>query len=188
MPSIFSHAVASSALAYALTREPLPPRFWALAAVCSVIPDLDVLGFVIGIPYGSVWGHRGFSHSLLFGVLCGAALAMTFLRLRGTRHAFKLAVVLALATLTHAAFDSLTNGGLGVALLAPVSADRYFAPWRPIEVSPIGTAFFSARGARVLASEIAWVWFPSFVLVGIGWAQRRWRSTATGSRDSAPDE
>ena len=37
--------------------------------VCSVIPDLDVIGIQVGIQYGDFWGHRGFTHSLLFAAL-----------------------------------------------------------------------------------------------------------------------
>ena len=63
---------------------------------------------------------------------------------------------------THATvtFDSLTNGGLGVAFFWPWSAERYFLPFEVIEVSPIGIGFFSARGAGVLLSELVWVWMP----------------------------
>jgi len=58
-------------------------------------------------------------------------------------------------------FRALTNGGSGIALLWPFSAERYFAPIQVIEVAPISVSrFFSARGAQVLLSELRWIWAP----------------------------
>ena len=55
----------------------------------------------------------------------------------------------------------MTDGGLGIAFFSPFNLQRYFLPWRPIHVSPIGVSrFFSARGLRILWSEILWVWLP----------------------------
>jgi len=52
-----------------------------------------------------------------------------------------------------------------VAFLAPFDDRRFFFPFRPIQVSPIGIArFFSARGLAVLRSELVWVWLPSALL------------------------
>ncbi len=60
----------------------------------------------------------------------------------------------------------MTNGGLGVAFFAPFDNTRYFFPWRPIQVSPIGAkAFFSAAGWRVIKSELIWVWLPSIAVI-----------------------
>ena len=57
--------------------------------------------------------------------------------------------------------DAFTSGGLGIALLAPFDNHRYFFPYTPIKVSPIGiSAFFSDWGIRVLISEFKWVWLP----------------------------
>jgi len=55
---------------------------------------------------------------------------------------------------SHPLLDALTDGGLGVALLWPFSAERFFFPWRPIPVSPIGVGFFSLRGIRVALAEL----------------------------------
>jgi inner membrane protein len=89
-----------------------------------------------------------------------------------------------LVTLSHPLLDMLTNGGLGIALFAPLSGQRYFLPWRPIEVSPIGVRFFSARGLEVVVSEIVWVWLPAlFVLLGAS-AYRKVRGTGTKRGDS----
>ena len=68
------------------------------------------------------------------------------------------AVVLA----THPLLDTLTDGGLGCALFWPIDLTRYFAPWRPIQVAPIGLAFLSSYGAIVAMSEIV-LFLPLFV-------------------------
>ena len=32
----------------------------------SLLPDLDAVGFSLGVAYGAPWGHRGATHSLVF--------------------------------------------------------------------------------------------------------------------------
>lgn len=168
MPTIFSHAIFSSALGAAYATKPMPAKFWFWAATCSVLPDLDVIAFWFDIPYRSIWGHRGFTHSLLFAVLTGCVIAWSVFRRKDlaamNRSRASLAIFFSLATISHLVLDSFTSGGLGVALFAPLENSRYFAPWRPIKVSPIGADFFSTRGLLVLASEIIWVWLPAFVV------------------------
>ncbi|MCA8967543.1 MAG: metal-dependent hydrolase, partial [Planctomycetes bacterium] len=85
------------------------------------------------------------------------------------------AVFLFLATASHGLLDAFTDGGLGIALLAPFSSMRWFAPWRPIAVAPIGVgAFFSEWGLRVMVSELRWVWLPVLAVAGpVAWW--RWR-------------
>lgn len=141
-------------------------------AVCSVIPDLDVIGFRFGIKYGEMLGHRGLTHSIFFAVLLAAfftaLLAESHLSARLWVFTF-----LFFSTLSHAVLDAMTNGGMGVAFFSPFQNDRYFFPWRPIEVSPIGVGrFLSDRGLRVLSSELRWVWAPSAIIYVIGYLFR----------------
>jgi len=39
--------------------------FLGLLIVCTLLPDVDVVGFFLGVRYSTALGHRGFSHSLL---------------------------------------------------------------------------------------------------------------------------
>jgi inner membrane protein len=55
---------------------------------------------------------------------------------------------------SHPLLDTLTDGGLGCALFWPFHDHRYFAPWRPIPVAPIGRIFFSRAGASVALAEL----------------------------------
>ena len=66
--------------------------------------------------------------------------------------------MVALVVASHGLLDALTDGGLGAALLWPFSDERFFAPWRPLPVAPIGARFWSgARASRWLAFELALV-------------------------------
>jgi membrane-bound metal-dependent hydrolase YbcI (DUF457 family) len=54
----------------------------------------------------------------------------------------------------HPLLDTMTDGGLGCALFWPIDLRRYFAPWRPIPVAPIGLAFLSPAGIFVAVIEL----------------------------------
>ncbi|HEV7747418.1 MAG TPA: metal-dependent hydrolase [Pyrinomonadaceae bacterium] len=165
MPTIFSHAIFASAIGKAYVPETQQLRFWVLTATCAMLPDADAVGFAFGVRYGSMLGHRGLTHSIAFAVLVGLVVGtLAFEKEPTAIRRLKLVLYFALITLSHPLLDALTNGGLGVALFAPFSAVRYFFPWRPIEVSPIGMRFFSERGLEVLASEVIWVWLPALLI------------------------
>jgi inner membrane protein len=122
-----------------------------------------------------MFGRRGITHSIAFAGLVGW-IASTLFSPGVQISRLRLALYFAAVTVSHPLLDMLTNGGLGVALLAPFSAERFFFPWRPIEVSPIGFGFFSERGLAVLASEIIWIWVPSILIVAISLLLGRKRS------------
>lgn len=170
MPTIFTHAVVPLALGLALGRGTLSPRLLAAGVLATIAPDFDTIAFKLGIAYADPFGHRGASHSLAIALLVGVLGASISPWLRTTRvRAFWF---LAFCTASHPLLDALTNGGLGVALLWPWSHERFFAPWRPIAVSPIGAGFFSARGVAVLWSELQWIGFPCAMLA-LPWAAIR---------------
>ena len=154
-----------------------------MGAVCSAIPDLDVIGFDFGIRYGDFWGHRGFTHSLLFAALL-ATTAMVWMRSdkRSSTSASWMWTYLFLAAASHGFLDAMTDGGLGVAFFSPFNNQRYFLPWRPILVSPIGIdAFFSNYGLAVLQNEFVWIWIPALLIAGTAWIIRRQRLLAVES-------
>lgn len=175
MPTVFTHAAAAVAAGQVYARAEVPARFWLLSALCAVLPDADVLGFAFRVRYGDALGHRGLSHSLAFAAALGLLVALLFFRDERvwSRRWWSLACYFAAVTASHGALDALTDGGLGVAFFAPLDNSRYFFPWRPIRVSPIGAGFFSRRGLAVLASEFVWVWLPSLLLVGAAWGRRK---------------
>ena len=167
MATIISHAVAAAGIGGLFPARSLPPRVWVAGAIFSMLPDADVLGFRFGIAYGDVLGHRGFTHSLLFAAaLSAVATFAMFPTARDAVHRGVVWLYLFLATASHGALDALTNGGHGVAFFAPLENSRYFFPFTPIEVSPIGISrFFSSRGAEVLLNEMLWIWMPSIAVL-----------------------
>lgn len=159
-----SHAVVGVALGQ-LTEFPRRRRaFWLVSAVLPVLPDLDVFGRAVGIPFYSTWGHRGVSHSLAAAAVIGVATALLVHRPLGATPA-PLAVYFALITASHGLLDALTTGGPGVAFFAPFDTTRYFFPWRPIPVSPLASHFFSEWGWRVFRAEVAMIWLPAGLLM-----------------------
>lgn len=174
MPTIFSHAIFAVVLGRAGINKTVTFWFWFLAAVCAIIPDGDVITRSFGVERGSLFSHRGFTHSIFFALLFGSLIALIahgFLK-TGIPY-LKLLLFFALATFSHPFLDMLTDGGSGVALFAPFSNERFFLPFRPIEVSPIGFGFFSERGIIVILSEMIWVWFPAFAVLVIAIFARR---------------
>jgi inner membrane protein len=179
MPSVISHAVAAIALKSVSPEPAVPRRLMVLGVVCSMAPDLDVIGLGFGIHYGDLLGHRGLTHSITFAaVLALLGTLAAFPRpLPAVRRGF-VWLYLFLATASHGLLDALTDGGLGIAFFSPFSNTRYFFPFTPVCVCPIGgSSFFSARGMTALLSEILWIWIPSLVFfITVVILRRIWRT------------
>jgi inner membrane protein len=163
MPSTLSHAFVAIAAEKAVVRKKPPFGFGLLTMGLAILPDLDTLGLRLGVPYGHFWGHRGMMHSLPFAFV--VSFVASWMAGRWLRPIFRtwwrLWVFLLVIMALHPLLDAMTNGGLGVALFAPFDNTRYFLPWRPIQVSPIGLRYlFSRWGVRVAVSELLWVWLP----------------------------
>jgi len=174
MASAFTHAAAALALGTAFRNPGPPARFWILGAAFAVVPDLDGIGFWLGVPYESAFGHRGFSHSIAFAALLASVGLLAFRDDPVPRP--RTWLFLFLATASHGILDAMTSGGGGVAFFVPFHDERYFFPWRPILVSPMSVRrFFSERGVRILASEIVCVWIPAatFAVIVLALRNRR---------------
>ena len=166
MASVFGHVMLAYAMGKSLRTPFRTARFWWVTMACCLLPDVDVLGLALGIPYEHMLGHRGLTHSIVFAMLVGVVVprwATPAIAL-GTRPYWVVAVYFCLVTLSHGLLDALTNGGLGIAFFAPFDSTRYFFPLRPIAVSPIGlSAFLSQEGMGVLLSELVWIGIPAGV-------------------------
>lgn len=46
-------------------------RLMIAGVLASILPDVDVPAFYLGIPYDSPFGHRGYSHALFSGLVMG---------------------------------------------------------------------------------------------------------------------
>jgi inner membrane protein len=135
-------------MALAMGRSRVPLRLLVVGIAASILPDVDVIGFRLGIPYGSDYGHRGFTHSLVFS-----------------------------SCASHGLLDMLTTAGRGVAYFWPFSSHRYFLPLRVVEASALSiTRFIHESGGHVLRSELFWVWVPCLaaaLMVRWGWNRVR---------------
>ena len=167
MASVFGHAISAIAIGKIYPTSMNSWKFIGLGILCSILPDADVITFQLGIPYGHLFGHRGFFHSFLFAGILGFFVTLIFygreiLSWKG----FGLFLYFTLCTASHSLLDAMTSGGLGVAFFSPWDNTRYFLPWRPIKVSPIGIEnFFSEWGWQVIKSELVWIGAPCLISI-----------------------
>ena len=163
MPSIITHSFIGILSASIFKTKKLKVQFFLFSILCLLRPDFDVMAFKFGIPYEHFFGHRGFFHSIFFAFILSVFVVGIFFRTKDISIKSKtgLLIYFFILTTSHGILDALTSGGLGIALFAPFDNTRYFFPFKPIQVSPIGVkAFFSEWGKRVMISEILWVWLP----------------------------
>ncbi len=172
MATVLTHALAAGALV-AVAPAGVPKARLAISmGLLAAVPDLDVLGFRAGIPYGDVMGHRGFTHSILFALLAGSAVAGTVFRSLGvppeagkrnifSRTWWQVCGLLCLATASHGFLDAFTDAGLGIGFFIPFDNGRYFFPWRPLATSPLSvSAFLNGPALRIFTNELLWVGLP----------------------------
>jgi inner membrane protein len=152
-------------------------RLYKTAVVLSVLPDADVFGFKLGISYGAFLGHRGFFHSLCFALLMAIACGLRLSRGRQdfAKSWWRYVLFFGPVGASHGILDALTNGGMGIALLAPFDNQRYFFPWTPIPVAPIGLGdILNDGGWLVILYEIFYLWLPmALILLVLHFIRRR---------------
>jgi len=175
MASTPSHAAFALALGTWLAPAASKPRTLLVGAALAVVADLDAIGYWLGVPTHSLIGHRGLTHSITFAVVTALAAAWLFTRMtRMVEERARVAGYFVVAMLSHGMLDGFTNGGPGIAFFAPFSNGRYFFPFRPIAVSPIGVqGVLGERGLRILLSEARWILLPSALLAGSAMLFRR---------------
>jgi len=190
MPTVVTHAVVGGLAAHAFGEKAHRRRIWDAAILVSVLPDADVLGFRFGVAYESCLGHRGFFHSLLFSAIVGAACVLVLFGHvpRFSGRWWKHVLFFTLVGASHGALDAFTDGGLGIAFLAPLSNSRFFAPWTPIPVCSIGLHdVFTGRAVPVIGLEAVYVWVPALLaVVAVRFCRRR-RERRVGSGASDGD-
>ena len=179
MPSAFTHALVRAAAAQMLPSEVPRVRVTVFCAVAASIPDADFVAFNLGIPYGEPFGHRGFSHSLLFAIVLGGLAPLLLPRgwRLNSRRVVAVAVIGMAAVASHGLLDAATDAGLGIGFFLPISDARFFFPFRPLETASMDPLrFFSGRGLEVLSSEVVWVWIPLIVISSLHQLLRRMRA------------
>jgi inner membrane protein len=161
MASVFGHTLVGYTLSN-LINSKRNKLLLILAMVSTVIPDVDVIAFSFGIPYLHPFGHRGFTHSILFAVLWAFLLMWFF----GKKDKGIWFAVISLSTISHGLLDAMTSGGRGIGFFIPFNNGRSFFPFREIKVSPIGISkFFSEWGLQVILSEIKYILIPCLIVL-----------------------
>lgn len=112
-------------------------------------------------------------HSLLFAVILSAIITALFFRDTPVLHF----IIFFAATASHGMIDAMTDGGLGIAFFSLFDTTRYFFPYRPLLVPPLGVrAFFTRYGLSVFIRELLWVWLPLVAALllarGVHWTRR----------------
>jgi len=159
MPTVFTHSAVPLAMGLALGRKTAPRKLICAGVAASILPDMDILTFYLGVPLSHEFGHRGFSHSILFAAI--AALIGSYFLKKFRISSTTSFIFLFLSILSHGCLDAITNGGHGIAFFWPWSTARYFMPYRFIQVSPIyWKRIFTSRLPAALISELFWVWMP----------------------------
>ena len=161
MPTIVSHAAVPLALGIGLGGKQVPRPLLATGIAAAMLPDADVILFRFGATYDSIWAHRGFSHSLGFAILLGLLAAIALRRFAPPLAAF---AFVAVSAASHGLLDMMTNGGHGIAILWPLTEQRYFFDWRPIRVAPLDLSRFPARAAAIVTTETLWIWLPAIAI------------------------
>jgi len=174
VPTPLSHAAVPIAARIVLGERLVSNRLLWTGVAGSILPDLDVVAFTLGIPYDHPLGHRGFTHSVFFAASVALLAATCFRKLQATFAIAFLFIFVSVAS--HGVLDAFTSGGKGIAFLWPFYDGRYFARFRPIIVAPIEPSlFFTKTGIYVLYSELLWIWIPGSLaaLAATLWKRRR---------------
>jgi inner membrane protein len=173
MPSLFTHPSVAISLVPWFEDLRKQKSIILTGVILTALPDLDVIGFKFGIPYGDIMGHRGITHSLFFAFLLSGLAARIISSMKNV--SFKaLWGYFSLCMVSHGILDAFTNGGHGIAFFGPFSNERYFFPFHPIEVSVLSLRrFFQGQGIDVIKSELIWVWFPALLIFTIGYLKNR---------------
>jgi len=161
MASLFAHGLVGFTLSKIVDSSSNKILF-LLAIVSAILPDLDIIAFKFGIPYAHPFGHRGFTHSILFAMVWAVLLGLLF----GKKRKLIFSIVIFLSTLSHGILDAITTGGKGIGFFIPFDNSRYFFPNRVIQVSPLGVReFFSEWGVRVIISELKYIAIPCLIIL-----------------------
>ena len=171
MASLFGHAAAVVGFQKLFPQKKIGKKALFLGVVSSILPDIDVISERFGVISGSSFdfiAHRGLTHSIVFALIWAVTLVYLFHRPEKTYYKILFSFYF-LCTMSHGVLDAMTNGGDGIAFLMPVSDERFFFPWRMIEVSPLGISnFFSKWGVEVLISEFKYIGIPALLLYAVG--------------------
>jgi inner membrane protein len=166
MPTVVTHSFVGAIAGCSVGSAPERTKLIVLSLLCGSLPDIDAAAFALHIPYASMWGHRGFTHSIVFALIAAFIIAFAFFKSKHQTTWIGYTALFFGIILSHGLLDAMTNGGQGVAFFSPVMNQRFFFPWTPIKVAPIGIRpMLTKHGFDVIRSEFLVVWLPLSFLV-----------------------
>lgn len=146
-------------------------RLLFLSSFLAILPDLDVIVFMVLRPAGML-PHRGFSHSLLF-ITAVAALVLTAVRRFFPIAKGRLFLIFFCPLLAHLALDYLMGAGPPVPFFAPLIKAGFLSPVRIVPCAFYSTTFGGLLGLSHhaptllgVALEIS-IFVPVIALLGI---------------------
>lgn len=169
MPLPVAHALIGSGIALAFCPERTrggARRALLAGSVLGVLSDADYLLNSVRI-FGPGW-HHGFTHSVAFAVVVGAAAAWV-LGLRGWRGV----AACILALLSHSLADFLFTESHGVALAWPFTDERFKLGWPPLHYYRLADLAAGSRLVRLGAICVVELFlFAPWLAAGF-WFHRR---------------
>ncbi|MDH5600562.1 MAG: metal-dependent hydrolase [Gammaproteobacteria bacterium] len=174
MATIFTHPVIAIGLSPYLDLAEKRKQIILIAVILTILPDIDVIGFRLGIPYLHLFGHRGFTHSIFFALVISFSTTWFIVKNTGINF-LPVWIYLFLSAVSHGILDALTNGGYGIAFFSPFSNQRFFFPATPIDVSTLSIErFLYNKGYMVMVTELIWIWLPLLIIFvsGLLWKKR----------------
>jgi inner membrane protein len=140
MPMTTTHALVPLAAALAFAKRPTASwRLLIAASIAAAAPDIDaVFKHLVYLPDGSIYLHRGATHSLFVALFAGLLAAVLHNTLRVPPLTAGVAVTGSMAS--HGLLDMMAQPGMPVAYLWPLSSARLMADWRPIHSLPVHRA------------------------------------------------
>lgn len=169
MPSSIAHGAMAVILSPLLHGHRIKRDVIISTALAAALLDIDALGR----PFGRgdieiLGGHRAATHSIWTAMLLGGIVYWIYRPREGDPSKGLLALFVLLTVSSHGVLDAFSTYGEGVAFFAPVSMQRWKAPW----------LIFSG-----IIPEILLIWLPA-LLVYLGWLRSRtvrelpWRNTS----------
>jgi inner membrane protein len=168
MPTPITHIIASLPMNSTVMRKTNIRKILFWSFVVAIVPDIDLFGNFFNVSINNIFGHRGFTHSLLFAFLLATLISLIFWREFKTDRKRWLLIFFnfLMVALMHPFLDACTDRNYGVALFSPFSNHRYSLPWAPINDKALGIWNYYFLGwweifkveAVIIIVAIAYTW------------------------------
>ena len=168
MPLPVAHGLLGASVVAAAYSKSTRRYFMPLLAG-SFLANIADFDFILVFTLHSKTWHRGFSHSILVGLIVWPILALSL----GKRH-MREAIAYGLAFTSHGILDYATTiEGAGVELLWPFSSERFVLGW--VGLSEVPSKLTSVEIIRSLGVEL--MLFAPLLMLVLGLRKYVWKGT-----------